>query len=133
MKKDTEAWLAYAGENLVSAEILLQSNLFNPCLQNLQQSVEKFLKAVLIEKAAGLTRTHSIRQLSNSISDLGMTITISDDDIDLLDSIYLPSKYPAFSVLPKFIPDEEICRQCLTVALAVKSDVFQFLTVASIS
>ena len=133
MKKDTEAWLAYAEENLESAEILLQSRLFNPCLQNVQQSVEKFLKAVLIEKAAGLTRTHSIRQLSNSISDLGMTITISDDEIDLLDSIYLPSKYPAFSVLPKFMPDEEICRQCLTVALAVKSDVLRCLAVASTS
>jgi hypothetical protein len=64
---------------------------------------------------------------------MGMTITLSDDDIDFLDSIYLPSKYPAFSVLPKFMPDEEICRQCLTIALAVKSDVLQFLAVASTS
>ena len=127
MKKDTKGWLAYAEENLASAEILLQSRLFNPCLQNVQQAVEKFLKAVLIEKAAGLTRTHSIRQLSGMLTDLGMTIAISDDDIDLLDSIYLPSKYPAFSILPRFMPDEEICRHCLTIALAVKSDVINAL------
>jgi len=127
MKKDTKGWLAYAEENLASAEILLQSRLFNPCLQNVQQAVEKFLKAVLIEKAAGLTRTHSIRQLSGMLTDLGMTIAISDDDIDLLDSIYLPSKYPAFSILPRFMPDEEICRHCLTIALVVKSDVINAL------
>ena len=127
MKKDTKGWLAYAEENLASAEILLQSRLFNPCLQNVQQAVEKYLKAVLIEKAAGLTRTHSIRQLSGMLTDLGMTIAISDDDIDLLDSIYLPSKYPAFSILPRFMPDEEICRHCLTIALVVKSDVINAL------
>ena len=127
MKKDTKGWLAYAEENLASAEILLQGRLFNPCLQNVQQAVEKFLKAVLIEKAAGLTRTHSIRQLSGMLTDLGMTIAISDDDIDLLDSIYLPSKYPAFSILPRFMPDEEICRHCLTIALVVKSDVINAL------
>ena len=125
MKKDTNAWLVYAEENLASAEILLQSRLFNPCLQNVQQSVEKFLKAVIIEKAAGLTRTHSIRQLSENVINLGIYVSLSDDDIDLLDSIYLPSKYPAFSVLPNFMPNEEICRHCVSIAMTVKADVLR--------
>ena len=39
-----------------------------------------------------------------------------DDECDLLDSVYLPSKYPLGSVLPRFDPDEEAARQCLAIA-----------------
>jgi HEPN domain-containing protein len=123
MRKDTELWLKYADENLKSAKVLLDSNLFNPSLQNSQQTVEKYLKALLIEKASGLLKTHSIRELMGLIEGLGVALSISDDDIDLLDSIYLPTKYPAFSVLPHFMPDETICRQCLEIAERVRVDV----------
>lgn len=127
MKKDTELWLQYADENLKSAGILLDSGLYNPSLQNSQQAVEKYLKALLIEKAAGLTRTHSIRELSGLVSDLGAQLTMSDDDIDLLDSIYLPSKYPAFSVLPRFMPDQSICKHTLEIAQFVRQEVLAAL------
>ncbi len=116
MKKDTEIWVNYAEENIQSAEILLQSGLYNPSLQNAQQAIEKLLKAALIERAAGLTRTHSIRELAGRLDALNIQHPLSDDDIDLIDSIYLPSKYPAFSVLPHFMPTEEICRQCVSIA-----------------
>lgn len=127
MKKDTESWLRYADENLKSAEILMGSGLFNPSLQNAQQAVEKYLKAVLIEKAAGLTKTHSIRELTVLIEGLGVHHSLTDDDIDLLDSIYLPSKYPAFSVLPRFVPNESVCLQCLDIAETIRSDVLSVL------
>ncbi|MCM2357926.1 MAG: HEPN domain-containing protein [Geobacteraceae bacterium] len=128
MKKDTELWLQYADENLKSAEILLDSGLYNPSLQNSQQAVEKYLKAVLIENASGLTRTHSIRELSGLLLDLGVCLAMTDDDIDLLDSIYLPSKYPAFSVLPKFIPDQSVCRHCFEIAGKVRQDVLDAIS-----
>jgi hypothetical protein len=35
MKDETQIWLRYADENIQSARILLENNLFNPCLQNL--------------------------------------------------------------------------------------------------
>jgi len=50
LKDEAEIWLKYSKENFESANILLKSSLFNPCLQNVQQSIEKTLKAVLIEK-----------------------------------------------------------------------------------
>ena len=49
MKDETRKWLEYADENLKSAKVLLDSELFNPCLQNAQQAVEKMLKAMLVE------------------------------------------------------------------------------------
>jgi HEPN domain-containing protein len=50
MKDEAKIWLNYSEENLKSSEILLQNSLYNPCLQNAQQCVEKALKALLIKK-----------------------------------------------------------------------------------
>lgn len=127
MKKDTELWLEYAEDNLKSAVVLLKSELFNPSLQSAQQAVEKYIKALLIERAAGLLKTHSIRELTGIIELVGISISINDDEIDLLDSIYLPTKYPAFSVLPYFMPNEAICKQCVGIAERVKADVLKSL------
>jgi len=99
MKKETEAWIVYADENLKSAEVLLQNSLFNACLQNIQQAVEKYLKSLLIEKGIGLIKSHNIRQLINTLAEHQMTITMPEDEIDLIDTVYLPSKYPLMSVL----------------------------------
>ena len=60
MKDETKIWHNYAAENLESARILLKSSLFNACLQNVQQCVEKLLKALLVEFSYKLIKTHSI-------------------------------------------------------------------------
>jgi HEPN domain-containing protein len=49
MKNETQNWIKYSGDNLQSAKILLKSHLYNPCLQNVQQTIEKALKAIFIE------------------------------------------------------------------------------------
>jgi hypothetical protein len=43
-------------------------------------------------------------------------LNITIDECDLLDSIYLPSKYPVGSVLPDFSPDENICIRWIMLA-----------------
>jgi len=60
MKDETKIWLNYSKENLESAKILLNSELFNPCLQNAQQCVEKALKGILVDNSIKLKKTHSI-------------------------------------------------------------------------
>ncbi|MGA2914454.1 MAG: HEPN domain-containing protein [Sedimentisphaerales bacterium] len=115
MKDETIKWLEYANENLQSAQ-LLAGSLFNPCLQNVQQAVEKVLKALLIEFDIKFLKTHSIAELVSLLENNGKNINITPEDCDLLDSIYLPSKYPLGGVLPDFEPDEEICKKCLEIA-----------------
>lgn len=127
MKDETKTWLRYADENFDSARVLLESKLFNPCLQNVQQAVEKWLKALLVELSVEQKKTHSISQLKGTCADKGMNIDLSDDDCDLLDSIYLPSKYPLGSVLPDFEPNEEICQQSLLIAERVRNSVASHL------
>jgi len=119
MKDDSRAWLTYAGENLAAAEVLLNQRLYNPCLQNVQQSVEKSLKALLFEKAHSQRKTHSISELVRLLANHQIAIRLTEEDCDLLDSIYLPSKYPLAGVLPDFEPDVCLCRQCLSLAESV--------------
>ncbi len=124
MNDETKVWIEYAEENFKSAKVLLNSKLFNPCLQNIQQSIEKSLKAVLIEKSIGLKKTHSIIELKQIIEENKLFIVqITDDDCDFLDSIYLPSKYPLMSVLPDFEPNEDICNKGILLAEQVLEQV----------
>ena len=123
MKDETRQWLAYANENLESAKVLLDKSLYNPCLQNVQQAVEKMLKAALIEFSIKLKRTHSISELMLMLTEKGIDIDLTEDECDLLDSIYLPSKYPIGSALPSFEPDSEICQRCIAVAERVKNSI----------
>ena len=127
MKDETKKWLEYADENLRSARLLLDSELFNPCLQNVQQAVEKMLKALLLESTKKIKKTHSINELVNILDKHGLNVDMTEDDCDLLDSIYLPSKYPLGSILPDFEPDLQTCRKCVALAERVWDSVTSLL------
>ena len=36
MREETKSWIKFAEENVDAANVLLESSLFNPCLQNIQ-------------------------------------------------------------------------------------------------
>jgi len=127
MKKDTKQWLEYADENLSSAKVLLDNGLFNPCLQNVQQAVEKMLKAVLVEFSIKFKRTHSTNELIIMLAENHLDIDLTEEERDLLDSIYLPSKYPLGGILPDFEPDDKICKNCIGIAERVKKSVLEVI------
>ena len=123
MKGETKIWLTYATENLEAAKILLEQNLYNPCLQNVQQGIEKSLKALLFEKVHLRRKTHSITELIRILQEHQFNLILTEDECDLLDAIYLPSKYPLAGVLPDFEPDVSLCRQCVILAERVAEQV----------
>lgn len=96
--------------------MLLKQHLYNPCLQNVQQSIEKGLKSLFLEKTDKYRKTHSITELVHLLAEIGIIIQLKDEDCDLLDAIYLPSKYPLGSILPDFDPDDALCRHCFGLA-----------------
>ena len=67
MSAEGRRWLVYAQENLRAATMCLEGNLFNPCLQNAQQAVEKALKALHIASGLPLKKTHSIGELRGDL------------------------------------------------------------------
>jgi HEPN domain-containing protein len=119
MKEETKVWLNYAKENIYSSEILMERELYNPCLQNAQQTVEKSFKAILIENDIPVKRTHDIYELNLILLKNNININITEDECDLLNSIYIPSKYPLGSVLPDFEPNELICKKVFEIASRV--------------
>lgn len=127
MKNDTKQWFEYADENLASAKVLLESGLFNPCLQNAQQAVEKLLKALLVEFSIKFKRTHSINELVKLLAEKQLAIDLTEDQCELLDSIYLPSKYPLGGILPDYEPDRKTCENCIAIAERVKQSVLGML------
>ncbi len=94
---------------------LPKSRLFNPCLQNVQQSVEKALKALLVKNSIEIKKTHSISQLKNILLKKDIEIDLTDEECEFLDSIYLPSKYPLIGVLPDYDPNQQICSQAIKI------------------
>jgi hypothetical protein len=71
---------------------------------------------------------HSIRELKGLVADQGIAVDISDDEMDLMDTIYLPLKYPVYSALPHAMPGPEICRDALKVAKKVQTSVSKILS-----
>jgi HEPN domain-containing protein len=127
MSDEIQLWWQYAEDNKRSAEVLLSQSLFNPCIQNAQQAVEKYLKALLLAQGQPIRRTHSISELIGLLGEIGIAIPLSADDIDLLDSVYLPSKYPLGSAMPAFEANESICRNCLLFVEDVRNAITGFL------
>jgi HEPN domain-containing protein len=127
MKDETKKWLDYADDNLRSAKILLESSLYNPTLQNVQQAVEKMLKAFCIEFSLKFKKTHSINELMIILTKNNLKVGLAPEECDLLDSVYLPSKYPLTSVLPDFEPDVKICKKCITIADRLRQTIERIL------
>ena len=125
MKDESRQWLTYADENLQGAHLLLDSGLFNLVLQNVQQAVEKMLKSMLVEKGVKFPKTHSINELCALLKQHGVLVPLDDDERDLLDSIYLPSKYPFDSSLPDFEPNAATCVRCIEMAQRVRNSIGQ--------
>ncbi len=119
MSDEASAWLQYAHENLLVAEMTLQAGLLNPCLQNAQQAVEKALKAMRVRRNIPPRRTHSIRDLNRDLVRVGLETGLTEEDCELLDSIYVRSKYPLDSVLPESPPDFAVCQRCIKLAKQV--------------
>jgi len=127
MQEEAKRWLAYSEENFEAAKILLQSNLYNPCLHNVQQSIEKALKSVLIEKIISFKKTHNILELKTLLGNIDVAVDLTEDECDFLDSIYLPTKYPLGSALPSFYPDKTICDNSISIAERVLNNVKRLL------
>jgi HEPN domain-containing protein len=119
MSDEAWMWLQYARENLQVAELTLQAGLLNPCLQNSQQAIEKALKAIRVHQQMPVRRTHSIRDLNRDLFIAGIKTGLTEEDCELLDSIYVGSKYPLDSVLPDSISDPVVCLRCVNLAKQV--------------
>ena len=104
-------------------KLRMESVMSNPDYAITSRGEQKFLKAALLVQNEPLQKTHNIETLFRQLVASGVEADLSEEDCELLDSIYIPSKYPSGSVLPEFSPDEEIGIQCIEMAERVRKKV----------
>ncbi len=116
MRKEAEAWLRISAEDLQSAEVLFDRKLFRPVCYHAQQSVEKCLKALLVDSDIEIPRTHNILDLNNAAKKLGYSVEVTDEDAVFLSSVYR-ARYPSDAgLLPLGEPIKQDAERALKIA-----------------
>ncbi|MBI5591195.1 MAG: HEPN domain-containing protein [Deltaproteobacteria bacterium] len=119
MKKGTMEWLEFAKRDLEAAKFLVNSPyLANIVLFHSQQCIEKCLKAYLEESDIKIPKIHSVVKLYAMIpEDAKMSFNIKEDELDLVDLVYIDTRYPSgFGLLPSGFPTENDAEELLAIA-----------------
>ena len=93
---DPLAWVEKAEEDWVAANTLLRRK--KPfkgivCF-HLQQSAEKYLKAILVLKGSAFPKTHDLTALSKMYEENGILIGMDEDNLDILSGYAATARYP---------------------------------------
>ena len=97
MRRQTEAWLASARDDLrVVEEILDNEDLTHMVAFHFQQAVEKSFKAVLEEYDQIVPRTHDLITL-RTLTEKHIRVTVEPDLLNQMNDLYVESRYPPIS------------------------------------
>jgi len=122
MKKQAQAWLKLAAEDLASARVLLKENIYNQVCFHAQQGAEKSLKA-LIELKAKVPKEHNLSKLFKICKESGYRLSQFREDMEYLDMFYTSTRYPfVVGVLPAGSPLKEDAEKSLTIV----NNIYQF-------
>jgi HEPN domain-containing protein/predicted nucleotidyltransferase len=119
MRKATEQWLRDCDDELSSAQVLLEHGKYRAACFHGQQSVEKCLKSLIIEKGEKPQKTHDLLELRTAVERLGWRPGLDIDDTVFLNSIY-KGRYPSEEgLLPHGEPTDQDARRAVECAARV--------------
>ena len=126
-----EKWLKFAKDDIRSAELLFEGNIFNMTCFHSQQAVEKSLKAVLRFHGKRIPYIHFLEELCERCIKIDPAFVRFIDDCIALDIFYQPTRYPEAPVgsLPEGMPNREQAEEALQKAKTI-FDFVQNLIVA---
>ena len=105
-----------AEEELGMATYLLQGGYLRGACYHAQQSIEKAIKAKLFKKGWALEKTHSVQRLAAIAKDYKVRMSLTDDEIILIDSIYR-GRYPIEAgLLPLGDPSATDAKKAVDIA-----------------
>lgn len=90
--KQSKKWFEFAKGDLRDAGILFKKKSYRGCSWHCHQSIEKFLKAIIIEKGKRPRKIHDLVELLKDAK-----IKLPEDlmsFVEELDLYYLPPRYP---------------------------------------
>lgn len=106
MKEITQEWIKYARKDLVVAEDLFDKKRWEYCILFCHQTIEKILKAHIIEKGKVPPKSHDLGRLLQLSG-----IEISDKILKFTESLtphYMPPRYPDIAYKTKFIYNRKL-------------------------
>ena len=91
-KEISKKWFAFASEDLRDAEILFKNKSYKGCILHCHQSLEKYLKGVIVENDKPIRKIHDLPTL---LKDTGFNFPKEILDFtEELNAYYQPSRYP---------------------------------------
>ena len=125
MKRGTKEWLDFADRDLEAARLLVDNEyVSNAVLFHCQQCVEKCLKALLEENQIPVPHIHNVVKLHSLLKENSpMALSVSEDELDLVDAVYIDARYPSgIGLLPSGFPTKEDARELLRIAEEVQAE-----------
>ncbi|MDE0077074.1 MAG: HEPN domain-containing protein [Caldilineaceae bacterium] len=124
MRRQTEAWLASARDDLrVVEEILDNEELTNMVAFHCQQAVEKSFKAVLEEYDQLVPRTHDLITL-RTLTEKHIRVTVEPDILNQMNDLYVDSRYPSdFGLLPGGKPPQDLAQEMYNSACKIHESI----------
>ena len=119
MMKRTTAWLEFADRDLEAAKKLSNYEyLANIVIFHSQQCVEKCLKAILEEHNQNIPKIHGVTKLYELVREnTNISLPISDEELDLVDNVYIDTRYPGnFGLLPSGFPTKDDAASLFSIA-----------------
>ncbi len=127
MKEAIVQWMKQAEEELNVSLYLLQGKFYKGSCYHAQQAIEKAIKALLLNKGWDLEKIHNVNRLMALCNDYTIHISLSDDDIVFIDSIY-KGRYPAdIGLLPLGEPDEHDAARATTIATQIVNEMNEYI------
>jgi HEPN domain-containing protein len=85
-----------------------------------QQSIEKAIKAVLLKKGWDLEKVHNIERLAAIAEDCRIPLTISEEEVIFIDSIYRGRDPAEAGLLPLGEPSGDDARRSVSLAADIE-------------
>ena len=129
MKRQVEDWIQLADKDLYAAEVLLKNEylLTNIVAFHCQQTIEKYLKAFLIEKDIPVIKTHDLIKLNGMIKEI-KDLGIDEKKLIIINEVYIESRYPGeLGLLPDGMPSEEQAKEFVAYVKEVKTIIMKEL------
>ena len=123
MKKQAKDWILFADRDLHASELLIKDDhpLTNIVAFHCQQTIEKYLKAFLIENDIPLIKTHDLIKLNGMIKEI-KDLGIDENRLIPINEVYVEARYPSeIGLMPDGLPTNEQALEFIDFAKEVKA------------
>lgn len=130
MKEETSYWFDHAKKDRKAAlKLKRDAYLGNIVLFHCQQTIEKILKALLVEISEKVPKIHSVYTLYEKIPEgIKQRLNFKIEELELIDTIYIDTRYPAdLGILPSGTPTKQDVKEIIDITAAIYNKISKLL------